>query len=110
MKILELFTKEQCKKIIEDIELNKEYLGISTEHGVERISSYEIDCKHLSKHVTNMINNVIDKKIRPITGGEVGMVFGVKYTLDTKPDPKIPAPTPAEVPNPYTPESPAVPK
>jgi len=80
---LELFTKDECWDIVQDFEKNKKHIKLSTDHGVERISSYEIDSKYFSP----TIKKLIDKKVNyilSITGGKVGMVFGVKYTLDTK--------------------------
>lgn len=83
-KILKIFIPSECSEIISDFEKNKDFIKLSTEHGVSRISSYEIDFKYFSKDVKELINNKINNIILPITGGKIGMVFGVKYTIDTK--------------------------
>lgn len=83
-KILKIFSPSECSEIILDFEKNKNFIKLSTEHGVARISSYEIDFKYFSQEIKNLINTKINDIILPITGGEIGMIFGVKYTLDTK--------------------------
>ena len=83
-KNLDFFTKSECESIVNDFEKNKEHIKLSTDHGVERISSYEIDIKHLSNPIKDLIGQKIETILKPITGGKVGMVFGVKYSLDTK--------------------------
>ena len=80
---LELFSTDQCQSIIMDFEKNKEHIKISSDHGVERISSYEIDYKYFSPEIKKLIDEKVEH-ILSITGGKVGMVFGVKYSLDTK--------------------------
>lgn len=84
MREIELFDGSECSKIISDFEKNKNFIKLSTEHGISRISSYEIDFKYFSQEIKDLINIKINNILLPITGGEVGMVFGVKYTLDTK--------------------------
>ena len=82
--LIEVFTKEECDLIVSDFELNKNHIKLSTDHGVERISSYEIDIEYFSESTKNLINSKIEEKIKPLTdGGFVGMVFGVRYSLDT---------------------------
>lgn len=83
-KTLDFFTKSECESIVSDFEKNKQYIKLSTDHGVERISSYEIDIKHLSNPIKDLINQKIETILKPITGGKLGMVFGVRYSLDTK--------------------------
>lgn len=83
-KVIKIFTKEESELIVSDFERNKEHIKLSTDHGVERISSYEIDVKHLSKPIKDLIFEKIETILKPITGGKVGMVFGVRYSLDTK--------------------------
>lgn len=83
-KIIDFFTEEESQLIVNDFELNKEHIKLSTDHGVERISSYEIDIKHLSEPIKNLIMERIDSVLKPITGGKLGMIFGVRYSLDTK--------------------------
>lgn len=83
-KTLDFFTKSECESIVSDFEKNKQYIKLSTDHGVERISSYEIDIKYFSEPIKKLINEKIETILKPITGGEVGMVFGVKYSLETK--------------------------
>lgn len=80
---LELFTKDECWSIVQDFEKNKEHIKISKDHGVERISSYEIDVQHFSEKIKDLIYSKVTY-ILGITGGKVGMVFGVKYSMDTK--------------------------
>ena len=70
--------------IIDDFENNKNHIKLSTDHGVERISSYEIDIRYLSEPIKKLISDKIESIIKPMTGGKVGMVFGVRYSLDTK--------------------------
>ena len=84
MDIINIFTKQECELIINDFERNKNHIKLSTDHGVERISSYEIDIKHLSESINDLINKKIGTVLKPITGGKVGMIFGVRYSLDTK--------------------------
>jgi len=84
VQIVEIFTREECKLIVEDFERNKDNIKISTDHGVLRISSYEIDLKHLSEPIKNLITEKINSILKPITKGKVDMVFGVRYSLDTK--------------------------
>ena len=84
-KILKCFSSEECELIIKDFEKNKNNFKISKEHGVKRISSYEIDIKNLSEDISNLIYDRCEKNIRKLTGGKFGMIFGIKYSLDTKP-------------------------
>ena len=83
-KILKIFNQYECSEIILDFEKNKEFINLSTDHGVSRISSYEIDYKHFSQKTKDIITEKINTIILPMTGGKTGMIFGVKYTLDTK--------------------------
>lgn len=83
-KIIKIFTKGESKLIVDDFEKNKNHIKLSTDHGVERISSYEIDIKHLSEPIKELITERINFVLKPITGGKLGMVFGVRYSLDTK--------------------------
>lgn len=80
---VELFTEDECYSIVQDFEKNKEHIKLSTDHGVERISSYEIDYKNFSPNIKELIDKKV-KELIDITGGKVGMVFGVRYSLDTK--------------------------
>lgn len=82
--VLEIFNEEECGRIVKDIEKNKQHLKLSSEHGVLKISSYEIDSKHFSKEIRELINEKIKEKIEPKAKGRIGMVFGVRYSLDTK--------------------------
>jgi len=84
MNIVEIFTVEECSLIIQDFEKNKEHIKLSSDHGVERISSYEIDINYLSDNIKDLINQKIESVLKPITGGKIGMIFGVRYSLDTK--------------------------
>lgn len=84
MKEIKIFNKEECELIVSNFGVNKEHIKISTDHGVERISSYEIDIKYLSEPIKKLINDKIETILKPITGGNTGMVFGVRYSLDTK--------------------------
>lgn len=84
MDIVDLFSKDECDEIVQDFERNKEHIKLSTDHGVERISSYEIDSKYFSKNIKNLISNRIETILQPLTGGKPGMIFGVRYSLDTK--------------------------
>lgn len=84
MDIINIFTKQECELIVNDFEKNKNHIKLSTDHGVERISSYEIDVKYFSELIKDLIYQKIEEKIKPITGGKVGMIFGVRYSLDTK--------------------------
>jgi|688.fasta_scaffold379224_2 hypothetical protein len=81
---VKIFNPEECEKIINDFELNSNHIKISTEHGVNRISSYEIDFKYFSDNIKELINNKINDVLLPITGGKKNMIFGVRYSLDTK--------------------------
>jgi hypothetical protein len=81
---LNFFTQKECGLIVSDFELNKSHIKLSTDHGVERISSYEIDIKYLSEPIKDLIKKKVDTVLKPITGGKVGMIFGVRYSLDTK--------------------------
>jgi hypothetical protein len=83
-KKIKLFSIKECNRIIEDFELNSEHIKISTDHGVSRISSYEIDFKHFSDDIKELINDKIKNILLPITGGKKKMIFGVRYSLDTK--------------------------
>lgn len=83
-KIIKIFTEKESKLIIKDFEKNKKHIKLSTDHGVERISSYEIDIKHLSESIKNLINKKIEKILKPITNCKSEMIFGVRYSLDTK--------------------------
>jgi len=83
-KKIKLFSIKECNRIIEDFELNSEHIKISTDHGVSRISSYEIDFKHFSDDIKELINDKINNILLPITGGKKKMIFGVRYSLDTK--------------------------
>jgi len=82
--IITIFTQKESELIVDDFGKNKNNIKLSTDHGIERISSYEIDIKHLSENIKNLIKEKIETILKPITGGEVGMVFGVRYSLDTK--------------------------
>jgi hypothetical protein len=82
--ILDVFDDKECDEIVLDIEKNKDNIKISTDHGVERISSYELDVKFFSKKIKDIIDLKIEEKIKPITGGNLGMIFAVRYSLDTK--------------------------
>jgi hypothetical protein len=84
VKIVKIFDEKECESIVKDFEKNREFIKISTNHGVERISSYEINIKNLSKPIADLIQEKINTVIKPITGGKTGMVFGVRYSLDTK--------------------------
>lgn len=84
MDIINIFTRNECFDIVQDFEKNKENIKLSSDHGVERISSYEIDIKHLSHNIKDLIYDKIESVIKPITSGKVGMIFGVRYSLDTK--------------------------
>jgi hypothetical protein len=81
---IKIFTEKESKIIVSDFENNKNHIKLSTDHGVERISSYEIDIRYLSEPIKKLINDKVESVIKPITGGKVGMVFGVRYSLDTK--------------------------
>lgn len=83
-KIIDFFTEEESQLIVNNFELNKEHIKLSTDHGVERISSYEIDIQHFSENIKDLIYSRIETVLKPITGGKIGMVFGVRYSLDTK--------------------------
>lgn len=83
-QIVKIFTEEECKLIVKDFEKNQDYIKLSTDHGVERISSYEIDIQHFSENIKKLIYSKIESKLKPITKGKLGMVFGVRYSLDTK--------------------------
>lgn len=85
-QIINIFSDEECDMIVSDFEKNKEHIKLSKDHGVERISSYEIDLKYFSSHIKDLVQEKIKNIIQPLTKGKVGMVFGVKYSLDTKPD------------------------
>jgi hypothetical protein len=80
---VELFTKDECWSIVQDFEKNKAHIKLSKDHGIERISSYEIDVQHFSEKIKDLIYSKVEY-ILGITGGKVGMVFGVKYSMDTK--------------------------
>jgi len=84
MKKIKIFTEEESKTIVNDFENNKNHIKLSKDHGVERISSYEIDIRYLSEPIKKLISDKIESIIKPITGGKVGMIFGVRYSLDTK--------------------------
>jgi hypothetical protein len=83
-KIINIFSKEECNLILSDFEKNKNHIKINKEHGVERISSYEIDSRYFSKHINDLIKQKVKEKLHPITKGKIGMVFGVRYSIDTK--------------------------
>lgn len=84
MMTLQIFDEEECKLIVNDFISNKNNIKLSTEHGVKRISSYEINVNDLSKNITDLIYKKIKTIILPITGGKPDMIFGVRYSLDTK--------------------------
>lgn len=84
--IINVFSNEECDIIVQDFEKNIQHIKLSTDHGVERISSYEIDIKNLSQDIRDLIHKKIKSIIKPITGGKSAMIFGVRYSLDTKPD------------------------
>ncbi len=83
-QIVKIFTEEESKLIVNDFEKNKDHIKLSRDHGVERISSYEIDVQHFSEDIKELIYSKIESKLKPITKGKLGMVFGVRYSLDTK--------------------------
>ena len=83
-QIVKIFTEEESKLIVDDFEKNKDHIKLSRDHGVERISSYEIDIQHFSENIKDLIYSRIETVLKPITGGKIGMVFGVRYSLDTK--------------------------
>lgn len=83
-QIVKIFTEEESKLIVNDFEKNKDHIKLSRDHGVERISSYEIDVQHFSEDIKELIYSKIESKLNPITKGKLGMVFGVRYSLDTK--------------------------
>jgi len=78
------FTKEECDYIVSDFAKNNDYLKLSGEHGVDRISSYEIDIQHFSDDVIELITNRTKERIVPITGGKIMNIWGVRYSMDTK--------------------------
>jgi hypothetical protein len=81
-KKYQLFTKEECDKIIIDVENNKDNLKVSNEHGTIKISSYEINTNELSKDTYEMINN----KVSQIVNYKIVQCFIIKYSPDTIPD------------------------
>jgi hypothetical protein len=81
-----LFSKEECNIILQNFEENAERFKLSKDHGILEISSYEMDVELMSKDVQSLIKQKIKDTIQPFSGGKVGMIFGVRYTLDTKPD------------------------
>jgi len=81
-KKYQLFTKEECDKIIIDVENNKDNLKVSNEHGTIKISSYEINTNELSKDTYEIINN----KVSQIVNDKIVQCFIIKYSPDTIPD------------------------
>lgn len=84
--VVKVFSETECNLIIKDFIENTEHVKLSTDHGINRISSYEIDIKNLSNRIRNLINNRVNQNLLSKTGGKIGMVFGVRYSLDTKSD------------------------
>ena len=81
---IKIFNKSECNLIVKDFEKNKKHIKLSTDHGVEKISSYEIDFQYFSPNIKKLINKKIKNEILTITGGKSAMIFGVKYSLNTK--------------------------
>ena len=59
-KRYQLFTKEECDRIIFDVENNKDKLKISSEHGTIDISSYEVNTYELSTDIHEMIQSKLN--------------------------------------------------
>jgi len=80
-QIVKIFTEEESKLIVNDFEKNKDHIKLSRDHGVERISSYEIDVQHFSEDIKELIYSKIESKLKPITKGNWGwfLVFVILW-------------------------------
>lgn len=81
-KRYQLFTKEECDKIILDVENNKDKLKVSSDHGTIDISSYEVNTYELSTDTHEMIQS----KLNGIASDKIIQCFIIRYSPDTIPD------------------------
>jgi hypothetical protein len=76
--VINIFTDEECDKIIDSIEDNIDKLKISKDNGWLYLSAYEMDVKNLSFEIQTLINSVI----KQFEGLDLNQSFIIKYGVD----------------------------